>query len=133
MLLTTFFLALFLGFGKRRSEMVVVGRTTRHRPVLKFYSLELLNSVIVIAASLTIITYSLYVMISQNMMKLGSKWFIITIPFVVFGVFRYLYLIYKKDAEEDPAEIVLKDNILLIDIGLWIIVVIVLLLKILWV
>ena len=132
MLLTTFFLALFLGFGKRRSEKVAARVPIRHRPVLKYYSLELLNSLVVITASLTIITYSLYVMISQNMARFGNQRFIFTIPFVVFGVFRYLYLLYKKDGEEDPAEIVLKDKILLIDIGIWIIVVVALLLYVLF-
>ena len=119
MLLTTFFLALFLGFGKRRKEMTLMANSEKHRSVLQQYSVELLNCLIIITASLTIITYSLYVVISRNVERLGSDRFLITIPFVVFGVFRYLSLVYRKNAGGDPAELLLHDRPLLVDIALW--------------
>jgi 4-hydroxybenzoate polyprenyltransferase len=118
MLLTTFFLSLFLGFGKRRKE--VVEGSAGHRAVFQDYSVELLNSLIIITAALTIITYSLYVVTSKTMIDLGRERFIATIPFVVFGVFRYMFLIYSQNNGGDPAEILLKDRVMLIDIALWI-------------
>jgi 4-hydroxybenzoate polyprenyltransferase len=118
MLLTTFFLSLFLGFGKRRKE--VTESSTGHRAVFQDYTVELLNSLIIISASLTIITYSLYVVTSKAMIALGRDKFIATIPFVVFGVFRYMFLIYRHNNGGDPAEVLLKDKVLLIDIALWV-------------
>jgi 4-hydroxybenzoate polyprenyltransferase len=119
MLLTTFFLSLFLGFGKRRIEMLTTKGSDRHRTVFREYSLEFLNYLIVVSATLTIITYSLYVVISKNMDRLGSERFVATIPVVVFGVFRYLFLLYCNGKGGDPAEILLKDRAMLLDIALW--------------
>jgi len=128
MLLTTFFLSLLLGFGKRRKEMLATGGSARHRIVFQQYSLELLNYFIVVSASLTIITYSIYVVISSNMIRLGSERFVATIPLVVFGVFRYLLLIYHHNDGGDPADILLRDRAMQVDIILWAIMVLVLLL-----
>jgi len=118
MLLTTFFLSLFLGFGKRRKE--VTEGSTGHRAVFQDYSVELLNSLIIISASLTIITYSLYVVTSKAMIALGRDKFIATIPFVVFGLFRYMFLIYGQNNGGDPAEVLLRDKVMIIDIALWV-------------
>jgi 4-hydroxybenzoate polyprenyltransferase len=118
MLLTTFFLSLFLGFGKRRKELAEA--STGHRAVFQDYSIELLNSLIIISAALTIITYSLYVVTSKTMIALGRDKFIATIPFVVFGVFRYMFLIYRQNNGGDPAEVLLRDRAMLIDIALWV-------------
>jgi 4-hydroxybenzoate polyprenyltransferase len=120
MLLTTFFLSLFLGFGKRRKEMLVTAGSTQHRVVFQDYSVDLLNCLIIMSASLTIITYSLYVVTSKPMTALGSDKFIATIPFVVFGVFRYLFLIFKQNNGGDPADILLKDRVMIVDIVLWV-------------
>jgi 4-hydroxybenzoate polyprenyltransferase len=119
MLLTTFFLALFLGFSKRRSEIIITKGSDASRSVLHFYSLELMNNLINISASLTIITYSLYVILSESMKKLGADRFIFTIPFVVFGIFRYLYLVYQQKDGADPAEILLQDKTIVITVLLW--------------
>jgi 4-hydroxybenzoate polyprenyltransferase len=118
MLLTTFFLSLFLGFGKRRKE--VTESSPGHRAVFQDYTVELLNALIIISAALTIITYSLYIVTSKTMISLGRDKFIATIPFVVFGVFRYMFLVYRHNDGGDPAEILLKDKVMLIDIALWI-------------
>ena len=118
MLLTTFFLSLFLGFGKRRKE--VTEASSHHRAVFQEYTVDLLNSLIIISAALTIITYSLYVVTSKTMIALGRDKFIATIPFVVFGVFRYMFLIYRKDNGGDPAEILLRDRAMIIDIVIWV-------------
>ena len=120
MLLSTFFLALLLGFGKRRKELLAVTDSVAHRAVLGYYSVELLNCLIIISASLTIITYTLYTVVSKTINELGSNEFVLTVPFVVYGVFRYLYLIYRQNGGGDPAELLLRDFPLIIDIGLWI-------------
>jgi 4-hydroxybenzoate polyprenyltransferase len=127
MLLATFFLSLFLGFGKRRRELIVTGGSAPHRPVLARYSVELLNCLIIISASLTIITYALYVVSSASMTIPASARLIITVPFVVFGVFRYLHVVYTNNSGGDPAEVLLNDRALLTDIGLWVLTVVVLL------
>ena len=119
MLLTTFFLSLLLGFGKRRKEMLATDGSIRHRVVFQQYSLELLNHLILICAGLTIITYSIYVILSGNMIRLGSHRFVATIPIVVFGVFRYLFLIYHENDGGDPADILLRDRAMQVDILLW--------------
>jgi len=119
MLLTTFFLSLFLGFGKRRKEATVTEQAAEYRGVFRDYSVELLNYLIIISATLTIITYSLYVVTSRNMEDLGNGRFFITIPFVVFGIFRYMLLIYRGQMGGDPADVVLKDRAMILDILLW--------------
>lgn len=119
MLLTTFFLSLFLGFGKRRHEAAVTDRAAEHREVFRDYSMELLNYLIVISATLTIITYSLYVVTSEHIRTMGNNLFFITIPFVVFGIFRYMLLIFRKNLGGDPADMVLGDRAMIVDILLW--------------
>ncbi len=123
MLLSTFFLALFLGFSKRRKELFADCEGAKHRAVLSQYSVELLNCLIVVTSSLTIIAYSLYVIVSQNINEFGSESFIITIPFVVYGIFRYMYLVFQKNGGDDPAELLFHDRPLIVDIGLWVAVV----------
>ncbi len=127
MLLTTFFLSLFLGFGKRRKEMIVAEGSAGHRRVLARYSLELLNCLIIVTASLTIITYALYVVSTPGTIAPASARLIVTVPFVVFGVFRYLHLVYTNNSGGDPAEVLLSDRALLADIGLWVLAVFVVL------
>jgi 4-hydroxybenzoate polyprenyltransferase len=127
MLLTTFFLSLFLGFGKRRKEMIVTGGSPGHRFVFQHYSVELLNCLIIVSATLTIIAYSLYTVTYRATGVQGTHRFIATIPFVVFGVFRYLYLIYRENNGGDPAEVLLKDRVILLNISLWIMTVFLLL------
>jgi len=127
MLLTTYFLALFLGFGKRRSEMISTNGCAQHRAVLEQLNGELLNCLLMVTASLSIITYVLYIVLSDNVRELGSDRFTATIPFVVFGVFRYLYLAYRKSAGADLAEVLVKDRVLLLTVLSWVVTVAVLL------
>jgi decaprenyl-phosphate phosphoribosyltransferase len=129
MILTTFFLALFLGFGKRREEMVAMGGAHAQRAVLRHYSLELLNGLIIVTAALTITTYSLYAITSRMVVTLGLEGFVWTVPLVVFGVFRYLGILMNDNNGGDPAEILLRDRLLIADVALWIGLVISLLLR----
>lgn len=127
MLLATFFLAIFLGFAKRRKEMLVTHGSARHRAVFRQYNVELLNCLIIVSSALTIITYALYVVLSQQLSDRASLGLLFTVPLVVFAVFRYLYLIYRADGGGEPGDLLLKDRVILVAIGLWAVAVLLLL------
>jgi len=115
LLLCTALLALFLALAKRRSELVLVGAdATPGRPVLEGYSLALVDQLVTIVASSTVISYCLYTFTARD-----SKAMMITIPFVVFGVFRYLLLMHRRDLGEEPEEILLRDVPILLCIAGW--------------
>jgi 4-hydroxybenzoate polyprenyltransferase len=105
LLLCTALLALFLALAKRRGELVLVGaRETPGRPVLEGYSLELVDQLVSVVAASTVIAYSLYTFTARD-----SKALMVTIPFVIFGVFRYLLLIHRDDLGEEPEHVLLTD------------------------
>ena len=115
LLVCTGLLALFLGFAKRRAELVLVGAdATPGRPVLEGYSLELVDQLVSVVAASTVIAYSLYTFTARD-----SKAMMATIPFVLFGVFRYLLLIHRHDLGEEPENVLLTDIPILADVGLW--------------
>jgi 4-hydroxybenzoate polyprenyltransferase len=115
LLLCTALLALFLALAKRRGELVLVGaEATPGRPVLEGYSLALVDQLVTIVAASTVISYCLYTFTARE-----SKAMMITIPFVVFGVFRYLLLMHRRDLGEEPEEILLRDVPLLLCIVAW--------------
>ena len=115
LLLCTALLALFLALAKRRGELVLVGaRETPGRPVLEGYSLELVDQLVTVVAASTVIAYSLYTFTARD-----SKALMVTIPFVVFGVFRYLLLIHRDDLGEEPEQVLLTDLPILVDVCLW--------------
>ena len=115
LLLCTALLALFLALAKRRGELVLVGAdATPGRPVLEGYSLALVDQLLTIVAACTVIAYSLYTFTARD-----SKALMATIPFVVFGVFRYLLLIHRRDLGEEPEEILLRDGPILLCIAAW--------------
>ncbi len=117
-LLTTFFISLFLGFGKRRCELDLVNDGKDYRPVLDHYSIQLLDYMIVVSLTLTIIAYSLYVVDPEIISKFKTDKLMYTIPIVVYGVFRYLHSIYVKK-EGEPSEIVFSDPGLIVSVLLW--------------
>ncbi len=91
--LATFFISLFLGFGKRRNELFVLSEDKiKHRPVLKNYNETLLDFFIMISATLTIITYTFYTIDDDTVAKFGTNNLIYTLPMVTYGMFRYLYI-----------------------------------------
>ncbi len=120
-ILTTFFISLFLGFGKRKNELLVLekGKNSLHRPVLKFYNEQMVDGFILISLTLTIMTYTLYTIDNHAIEKLGSDNLIYTVPVVVYGLFRYLYLVYGENKGGDPAEIVVKDRWVIIACVFW--------------
>jgi 4-hydroxybenzoate polyprenyltransferase len=115
LLLCTALLALFLALAKRRGELVLVGaEATPGRPVLEGYSLAFVDQLVAVVAACTIIAYSLYTFTARD-----SKALMVTIPFVVFGVFRYLLLIHRQDLGEEPEEVLLRDLPILVCIAAW--------------
>jgi 4-hydroxybenzoate polyprenyltransferase len=114
----TTFLSLFLGIGKRRAEMTLLAEEANtHRRVLEGYSLPLLDQMIMIVVTVTIVTYSLYTFSAPNLP--ANHTMMLTIPFVIYGVFRYLYLIQIKKSGGAPEDILFTDHPLQIDIILW--------------
>lgn len=115
-LLCTLLLALFLGFSKRRNELVVLEKgAENHRKILEEYSLEFIDNMLSIVTASTVMAYSLYTF-STNSENYNMM---LTIPFVLYGIFRYQYIIYKKNEGGSPEETVLSDIPLIISIVLW--------------
>jgi len=105
----TTLLSLFIGFGKRRAELVLLSKdANQHRIVFDGYSLLFLDQLITIVSSTTIISYSLYTFSAPNLPENHSM--MLTIPFVLYGIFRYLYLIQIEQSGGAPEELVLKDK-----------------------
>lgn len=114
----TTLLALYLGFGKRRAELSLMeGEALSHRRVLEGYSIALLDQLITIVSATTIITYSLYTFSAPNLPANHSM--MLTIPFVLYGIFRYLYLIQIKNEGGAPEELLLTDRPLQVTIALF--------------
>jgi 4-hydroxybenzoate polyprenyltransferase len=114
----TTFLSLFLGVGKRRAEMTLLAEgANTHRKVLEGYSIPLLDQMIMIVVTVTIVTYSLYTFSAPNLPTNHAM--MLTIPFVIYGVFRYLYLIQIEKSGGAPEDVLFTDRPLQVDILLW--------------
>ena len=114
----TVLFSLYLGFGKRRAEMSLLDKGAgSHRKVLDGYTLPLLDQYITIVSGMTIVTYSLYSFSAENLPENHSM--MLTIPFVVYGIFRYLQLIQTGHAAGSPEEVALKDRPLQATVILW--------------
>jgi len=120
LLLCTILLALFLTFGKRRHELLLLeDGAVDHRPILSEYSPQLLDQMIAVVTASTLMAYALYTISPETAAKLGTTRLPLTIPFVLYGIFRYLYLLYRRDLGGNPSEHLLTDRALLVDVGLW--------------
>lgn len=127
LLLCTVTLSLFLGFSKRRSEMVELGEDAgSHRGNLRDYSLGLLDQLIGVSASCTLLTYALTCKSPEVIERVGSPYLILTTPFVFYGIFRYLFLLHRTSQATDPARALLSDRPLLGTCVLWALVTILL-------
>jgi 4-hydroxybenzoate polyprenyltransferase len=113
----TTFLALFLGVGKRRTEILRNKPGSHARKVLEGYTVDYLEQLLLIVLSLAIVTYSLYTFLAPNLPENHAM--MLTIPFVIFGFFRYLYLVQVKNIGEAPEEILFTDRPLQADLLLW--------------
>lgn len=122
MVLTTIFISLFLAISKRRGELsqiVNAENIGKQRPVLKEYSVEFADQLNTIAAAGTIISYALYTVSERTLSTFGTEKLIYTTPFVIYGIFRYMYLMHKKNLGESPTSIVVKDLPILLNVILW--------------
>jgi 4-hydroxybenzoate polyprenyltransferase len=114
----TTLLALYIGFGKRRAELnLLAEEANQHRTVFNGYTLAFLDQLITIVSATTIVSYSLYTFSAPNLPSNHAM--MLTIPFVVYGIFRYLYLIQVKQTGGAPEELVIKDHPLQITLVLW--------------
>jgi len=106
----TFSLALTLSFGKRRNELNVLKTEAKNfRGTLEFYSTQLLDIILTICSATAVVTYSLYTMANETVQRFGNQHLVITMPFVMYGIFRYLFLIYTKNKGGDPTKLLLFD------------------------
>ena len=122
--LVTILLSLFLALNKRRHELVLLqGEASNHRQILKEYSLPMLDQMITIVSAATFMSYSLYTFQGPT----GNHRLMITIPFVLYGMFRYLYLVYMKMEGGSPEEVLLRDRHMLATVVLCVAIIIVVL------
>jgi len=122
MILTGFMLSLLIGFSKRFAELSKVPDPKNHREVLKEYSHETLRSFMIIMASATIVTYSLYTLSSRSIELHGTTNLIYTTPLVIFGIFRFLYLVLFHHSGDDPSSQIFQDKQLLVTAVVWVLV-----------
>jgi len=122
LLVCTIFGALFLGMCKRRYEIVLMGEEARnHRKILGEYTPYLLDQMISVVTASTVMAYALYTMAGDTIQKFGSRNLVFTIPFVLYGIFRYLYLVHQKNMGGSPEMIFLKDRSMIVNICLYLI------------
>jgi 4-hydroxybenzoate polyprenyltransferase len=120
LLLCTLLLALFLGFGKRRYELVLLGdRASEHRQVLSEYNILFLDMMIAVLTACTVMSYALYTVSEVTVRQFNTEGLLLTLPFVLFGIFRYLYLVYHKQRGGDPKQTLLSDPQVVLTLFLW--------------
>lgn len=120
LLLCSIFLALLLIFSKRRHEIVLLGETAaEHRAVLGHYSAAFLDQMINVVTASTVVSYALYAVDDHTVEKFGSDALVYTLPLVLYGIFRYLYLIYQRTDLQDPTVTLMKDPALIVNVLLW--------------
>jgi 4-hydroxybenzoate polyprenyltransferase len=116
----TILLALILALGKRRHELVLLAdRATGHRPILEEYSPYLLDQMISVVTASTLVAYAFYTVSPEIVSKFGTDWLGLTLPFPIYGIFRYLYLVHQKEGGGSPADMLINDRPLLLCVALW--------------
>jgi 4-hydroxybenzoate polyprenyltransferase len=124
LLVCTLLLALFIALAKRRHEIVLLAdEATSHRRILGEYSAYLLDQMIGVVTASTLIAYIFYTVSPETQEKFGTPWLGLTIPFPLYGIFRYLYLVHKREGGGSPADLLLADRPLLVCVALWALVV----------
>lgn len=124
LLICTLFLSLFLAFCKRRYERAHIADAARHRETLAEYSPLLLDQLVSMSAAGAVLSYSIYTIWPDTVEKFGTSHLVYTIPLVLIGVMRYLYLVYSKNKGENPSEMLLSEKFILIDVFAWILLVV---------
>jgi 4-hydroxybenzoate polyprenyltransferase len=125
LIVCTILLALFLSLGKRRHELLLLdNQATDHRKILSEYSPYFLDQMISVVTASTVVAYAFYTLSPEVETKLGTPHMDLTIPFVLYGVFRYLYLIHQKEGGGSPTRMLLTDKPILGNIILWLLAVV---------
>ena len=119
LLVVTFFLSLFLGLCKRRHEFVSMEQAAKHRRTLEAYSLQLIDQLINMAATATILAYSIYTIWPDTIQHFGTTGLMYTIPIVVGGITRYMFLVYRQNKGGDPSEMLITERSLWIAVVAW--------------
>lgn len=120
LILCAFLLSLFLALAKRRHELDTLGEAAAgHRASLADYSLKLIDQILAALSAATIVAYSLYTLSDDTLKHYGTRDLFWTVPFVVYGVFRYLYLIYNRREGGDPTGLLVRDRATLLNVALW--------------
>ncbi len=116
----TTLLALFIALAKRRHELVLLAEgASSHRPILGEYSPYLLDQMIAVVTASTLIAYIFYTIDPETAAKFHTPWLGLTIPFPLYGIFRYLYLVHQREGGGSPADLLLSDRPLLLCVSLW--------------
>lgn len=121
LLVVTLLGALFLALGKRRGEIATLaGGGTGHRPILADYSTGLLDQMITIVAASTLVAYAFYTINPETVSRFGTDRLVLTLPFPLYGLFRYLFLIHQRDGGANPSETLFSDRPILLCVALWV-------------
>jgi 4-hydroxybenzoate polyprenyltransferase len=124
LLVCTVLLALFLALAKRRHELVTLGDAASHRRILAEYSPYLLDQMISVVTASCLTAYAFYTLAPETIEKYRTDRLSLTIPFVIYGIFRYLYLVHRKEQGGSPSDLLLTDRPLLAAVALWAIAVV---------
>ena len=120
LLIVTILLALFLALSKRRHELVLLADgATNHRPILEEYSPYLLDQMISVVTASTLVAYAFYTVSPETIQKFNTDKLGLTLPFPLYGIFRYLYLVHQKEGGGSPSDMLLNDKPLLVCVLLW--------------
>ncbi len=120
LVICTILVALFLALGKRRHEYRTLrGDAAAHRPILAEYSEGFLDQMVAVVTASTVTAYALYTMSPDTVARFHTRLLPITLPFVLYGIFRYLYLLYRREMGGNPSDLLLNDRALLVNTVLW--------------
>ncbi len=120
LIICTILIALFLALGKRRHEYrALKGGAAAHRPILAEYSESFLDQMVAVVTASTVTAYALYTMSPETVAKFHTRLLPLTLPFVLYGIFRYLYLLYRREQGGNPSDLMLNDRALLVNTVLW--------------
>jgi len=118
LVLCTLFVSVFLAVSKRRGE-ILLNVDSDSRPVLKEYDIAFIDQIMTIAASGMAISYALYTVAERTVTIFGTENLIFTTVFVLFGIFRYLFVLKQKKIEDNPAVLLLSDPVMIVNVGAW--------------
>jgi 4-hydroxybenzoate polyprenyltransferase len=119
LIMCTILLSLFLAFCKRRQELELVPEAHEHRSILREYSVAFLDQMINVVTASTVVSYMFYTMSPEVEQRLHTPYLFLTVPFVLYGIFRYLYLVHQLGHGGSPTQALLTDRPLLVCVGLW--------------